>query len=386
MQPAQRTRYCPRCRDLPLLEMTTADGLNLDSCSRCSGVWYDRGELTASFGVFRGQMPSAEAGPIDVELALRCPTCTPRILNERLLDPKDPTLMVAECTNCGGTWLDRDVWSRLYRRKRQLESPKKARPRGEDGLLFSRAHFDNVWVNVGGPLLALLIGGLIAFFDIGAPLFLPARIMIHEIGHAVPAWFSGRAALPLPFGLTFVNEDPSWFVSVCLLFLLGVFGYRSYTEGRKFGMVLTALLVALQVYFTFILSPFRSLMFVTFGGVAGEFVVSALLIMSFSHTLPDRLRWDFWRFFVILPAMVTLLSAIKLWVDISDKIATMPMGSMYGVPGDGQGDLEKLMDRFGWSADQITNICVMIGVASALVLVAHYGYVVANAIFFSDDD
>lgn len=35
---------CPRCHDAPLLELDR-DGVTIDRCDRCRGIWLDRGEL-----------------------------------------------------------------------------------------------------------------------------------------------------------------------------------------------------------------------------------------------------------------------------------------------------------------------------------------------------
>ena len=35
---------CPRCHDVPLLEVDR-DGVTIDRCERCRGIWLDRGEL-----------------------------------------------------------------------------------------------------------------------------------------------------------------------------------------------------------------------------------------------------------------------------------------------------------------------------------------------------
>lgn len=35
---------CPRCTGAPLVE-TDRDGITLDRCERCRGIWLDRGEL-----------------------------------------------------------------------------------------------------------------------------------------------------------------------------------------------------------------------------------------------------------------------------------------------------------------------------------------------------
>ncbi|MEZ4402115.1 MAG: zf-TFIIB domain-containing protein [Kofleriaceae bacterium] len=35
---------CPRCNDAPLIELDR-DGVTIDRCERCRGIWLDRGEL-----------------------------------------------------------------------------------------------------------------------------------------------------------------------------------------------------------------------------------------------------------------------------------------------------------------------------------------------------
>jgi Zn-finger nucleic acid-binding protein len=43
---------CPRCSET--LEATVRDGVEIDHCPRCRGVWLDRGELDKLIGRFDG--------------------------------------------------------------------------------------------------------------------------------------------------------------------------------------------------------------------------------------------------------------------------------------------------------------------------------------------
>lgn len=56
-QPHQRPA-CPRCRQ-PLEERPYAEGqtLRVDRCPRCRGVWLERGELHAIYGLTHGRRP-----------------------------------------------------------------------------------------------------------------------------------------------------------------------------------------------------------------------------------------------------------------------------------------------------------------------------------------
>ncbi len=40
----EKSMNCPRCHDAPLHELDR-DGVTIDRCERCRGIWLDRGEL-----------------------------------------------------------------------------------------------------------------------------------------------------------------------------------------------------------------------------------------------------------------------------------------------------------------------------------------------------
>ncbi|MBP6843728.1 MAG: zf-TFIIB domain-containing protein [Kofleriaceae bacterium] len=57
----EKSMNCPRCHDAPLLELDR-DGVTIDRCDRCRGIWLDRGELEKLLARAR----DAEAGPRDL--------------------------------------------------------------------------------------------------------------------------------------------------------------------------------------------------------------------------------------------------------------------------------------------------------------------------------
>ncbi|MCA9580987.1 MAG: zf-TFIIB domain-containing protein [Myxococcales bacterium] len=411
----QERRPCPSCPGLVLVTHTVEGGVEVDSCTRCKGVWFDRGELAKVFRLARSQTISLAA--IDPKAPLLCPVCTPRILTEREPSAEDPEMLIHECFHCGGSWLDAKSWKRLYRLSREAarganESAARvvvtvpgARPgagavrskastastatprqrlrqryashgpfaknRKERPLSGSRLPFDHPWLNLGAPPVALLLALFLVTTGIGFP---PAQIMIHELGHALPAWFSGRAALPLPIGFTTWKEDPSWFTIACLSFLIGIFLYRSIRERRPYGIVLGLILLLGQLYFSFVVSEYRSKMWIVAGGVIGELVISTFLILSFHNRLPDRIRWDFWRFVALVPATITYLSAMQLWIGVRNHTRSLPMGSIMGRPGDGSGDLERLFGEYGWAPQQLIRICLGLGFLGGLLILGNYTY------------
>lgn len=70
--------HCPRCHDAPLLELDR-DGVTIDRCDRCRGIWLDRGELEKLIARAR----DAEAGPRDLREA------PPRAAGARVDDDDD---------------------------------------------------------------------------------------------------------------------------------------------------------------------------------------------------------------------------------------------------------------------------------------------------------
>lgn len=91
---------CPEC-DTSMKQLPLGSVL-LDQCMKCSGFWFEAGELTAALK----EWPQAEGyrNPMDhpVESALDCPQCVdkPQLQAWNIHD-----LIVPNCTKCGGVFL-----------------------------------------------------------------------------------------------------------------------------------------------------------------------------------------------------------------------------------------------------------------------------------------
>jgi Zn-finger nucleic acid-binding protein len=86
----------------------SAGGLMLDTCVRCEGIWFDRGELEAFARTAAAERIAARIGtgaprPTGGE-ALACPRCERPTLHSYRLETVVPT----RCTDCGGVYLDGD--------------------------------------------------------------------------------------------------------------------------------------------------------------------------------------------------------------------------------------------------------------------------------------
>jgi len=101
---------CPKCKDSKLKAVTVKNkNIEIDRCSSCKGLWFDKGELDGILGVkaikdlaipkFSLHMPDR-----------KCPKC-----NKGLYEFCYPetTTFVDACAECGGIWLDNQEWKEI---------------------------------------------------------------------------------------------------------------------------------------------------------------------------------------------------------------------------------------------------------------------------------
>ncbi|MDB4990554.1 MAG: hypothetical protein JWN04_5732 [Myxococcaceae bacterium] len=236
-----------------------------------------------------------------------------------------------------------------------------------------RLAFGLPWVDLLALPIALLLSFLVRLSNWGSLLLVPAQIQFHELGHALLAWLSGRAALPLPFGFTFWREQQSVFTGCCMAFLLGVLLVRAVRERRPFGAVLASSLLLAFLVLSLLVAADTSRMLILLAGLAGELVLTSLAIVAFYFEMPDRLRWDFFRFIVLFPATGSWLAAVQLWLGVARGKRALPTGSILGTTGDGSGDLDRLLAEYDFSEASITTLYGRLSLLTAAVVVVTYG-------------
>lgn len=112
-------RYCPVCRKV--LGTFTVEGLELDGCAGCGGVWFDGGELARVASVEKAQQIVAAAQGVEGECrecgsaiagnqvcgkcgrpAPRCPSCD----RGPLAIAQVGSVRLDVCKLCSGVWFD----------------------------------------------------------------------------------------------------------------------------------------------------------------------------------------------------------------------------------------------------------------------------------------
>ncbi|MBI5543635.1 MAG: zinc-ribbon domain-containing protein [Deltaproteobacteria bacterium] len=246
-----------------------------------------------------------------------------------------------------------------------------------------RFGFDDLRVNQAAYPVALLLALIAKWMFLPAILLDYFRTLFHEFGHASVAWLSGRAATPLAllpgFGFASVNPDRSVVVYLCVLFLLGVATWRGIRERSRFLLVVVAMLLFFQTVLTLFVSARRFEELMLLGGAGGELVLGALVAVTFYYRLPDRLRWDFFRYPGLVAAMYAFVASSWFWVEVATGRRSVPWGSCVGGKDDAAGDMNRLHDDHGWSAEGLTALFLGLAIAGAGALVVHYAVFLAKA-------
>lgn len=186
------------------------------------------------------------------------------------------------------------------------------------------------------------------------------QVWMHEFGHATVAWLSGYRALPLPIGWTNVEPERTPFVYFGVLFLLGVMAWAGWRERKIWAILLPLAIAPVQAYMTWKMPEHRGELWLAFGGVGGEFYLSAALMALFFVHLPEKFRWGICRYVFAFLGASTFLNVWLLWRKIARFEETIPYGSMVNGEEDGGGDMNVLRTH-GWRETEITHVYTSLG-------------------------
>lgn len=401
---------CPNCQRA--FESRDAEGALIDVCIGCGGAWLDAGELDHVMPIYLSSKLEIDGGGdeapvlnatylerIRAEADRGNPDLWPALLNRTfagrhpklklrfkrdrlqiLLDAADvPAEEVGialifkalEDLNLSGV--------RQYKVYAVRNGPNVVsegwthefeQSGSETGGRFDRFSFNDPVSHAlalpAAALIAVIINGgagsgILGFF----------HVWIHEFGHATVAWLGGRRALPLPFGWTSWQPERSATVYFALLFLLGVLFSAGWRDRLRWPMALAGGLAIVQFFMTWRLSAPSIEFWVTFGGIGGELYLSTLLMISFYFRLPDKWRWDFWRYVALVIGASAFWENFLLWHRVRTGQAQIPWGSILGA-GDAGGDMDRLSWQFGWSDGRIIDSYSRLGEACLLILIVAY--------------
>lgn len=190
-------------------------------------------------------------------------------------------------------------------------------------------------------------------------------MIVHELGHAVTAWWCGFAALP---GLwkTLVPETRGlvWLGVLALEIAIVVYGWRR----ARLAIALAGLLLALAQYAGTRASLDDAHAWITFGGDGGAMVLGTLLIASF---FVPKLREHGLRWGLLAIGAAAFVDTFATWWSARTDTDVIPFGEIEGV---GMSDPSKLQDVHGWSTDLLVHRYVALGGACLAVLAMIYAW------------
>lgn len=95
---------CPKCKRPTLSEFNTSEGVVLDFCETCFGIWFDKDEL-ADYIELSTDIPELEEMREQARLTeLICPKCNGHL--EQMPFTSKSDLLIERCESCGGTFFD----------------------------------------------------------------------------------------------------------------------------------------------------------------------------------------------------------------------------------------------------------------------------------------
>ena len=191
---------------------------------------------------------------------------------------------------------------------------------------------------------------------------------IHELGHAVAAWFTGFWAIPT-LRKTIIPEERSVIAPILLAGAIGWMMFAAWRAGKTYLVALGAALLAVQAVGTFAVREHVAVAIYTFGGDGIGMVLATLLMASFffgkrSQLYKGSLRWGF-----LAIGAAAFVDMFATWLAaLRDRLA-IPIGEIEGV---GLSDAARLLGEHLWDERALVQRFVTVGVLCLVALAVVY--------------
>lgn len=209
--------------------------------------------------------------------------------------------------------------------------------------------------------LALLLARLVA----GTGLRLAAGMLamvLHESGHAITAWLTGRWAVPLLW-VTPHGEQRSWAIVLLVTAVIGFAGFLAWKMERPGWLLAAGALLVLQLVALSL--PAGAL--IVFFGDGGAMVLATVLMATFYAPRESRLykSWGL-RWGLLAVGALSFMHVFLMWTG---PLEDLPFGEIEGV---NLSDPSLLTEMYGWTVLQMVDRYVRLGKLCLLALLALY--------------
>lgn len=377
---------CPRCHR-EVRDLSIDYRLSVNHCAACKLLWLDHGELEKIVGTAASEhFKNSDVNDFDVEIefsqnqenSLQCPRCQ----SLQLKCGRYKSIEYWQCVGCSGQLFNIEDIQKL--RQEQLSNEKYLYPRAPSAeisenktsshrsVIFS---YTSSVSKIAIPLAMLL--GLVIDLRGGSGMVYLSRVLTHELGHSISAWLAGipNYLTPVFVGLLAYNTvmPIAFFISGILAFaLVSWIQKRDKIQNQLEANIITiflALLLSVQIYYSYILTVEEKFMMFSLSGLLGEIIINTFLIVIFCIRSIPVLRWDFFRYPLMIYGAVNIVGFWMYWRKVVADPAMMPWGSALG-GNEGDGDLAKLRDIHGFNAEMIIKIVTKSITACFIAIVA----------------
>lgn len=213
-------------------------------------------------------------------------------------------------------------------------------------------------------VLALPLALFVARWVVGTGLRMPVSMLamvLHESGHAITAWLTGRWAVPLLW-VTMHGEDRSWSIVLTLTSAIAFGGFLAW-KAQRWGWVCAAGAVLILQLIILSLPNFMQGALIVFDGDGGTLVLATILMATFYAPRESSLykNWGL-RWGLLLIGALTFMHVFRVW---SGPIEDLPFGEIEGV---NLSDPSLLTETYGWSVTQLIDRYIRLATVCLVVL------------------
>jgi len=199
-------------------------------------------------------------------------------------------------------------------------------------------------------VFALPIALLLAYWLTGTGFDVVAGMLamvVHESGHAVTAWLTGRWAVPMLW-VTMHGDARSWPVVFLVAAAIAFGGFMAWRAQRWGWLCAAAVMLIVQLYF--LSSPWPPGAMIVFGGDGGALVLATILMAAFYAPRGSAIHrsWGV-RWGLLVIGALAFMHVYRSW---SGPYENIPFGEIEGV---NLSDPSLLTEMFGWTVIQLVD-------------------------------
>ncbi len=192
--------------------------------------------------------------------------------------------------------------------------------------------------------LALIVGRWVAGAGMLSLLGGELAMVVHESGHAITSWLTGRWAIP-SFWVTYHGQDRHWWIVLPLICAIVFGGYLAW-KAQRWGWVCAAGAVLLLELIIQGQTSLAQGALIVFGGDGGALVLGTILMATFyaPHESAFYKNWGM-RWALLVFGALAFMHVYREW-----STNNMPFGEIEGV---NLSDPTLLTEYYGWTIQEM---------------------------------